>query len=526
MNETLNSVLDRMLKAWPYRWQGLAVAAIAAGAATLAILLLPDVYTASAHIAVTLHNDETPVQIHNAEVRLMNDQTLDQALNQLGSDAKSPMARQRARTALRRRIAFDGLDTANFVIRCSDAAPARARDLCNLLLNVFVNAVAESGANANGDTLQQDLAEQLALLSAAERKLEEFRRAHLEVFGQGGIAVRLDTARAALDKARSDYLRAVSLRDQLQASWRAKTDDRSGAASTTVQSNGDPLIDRLYTLYAQLETLRARYSEDHPDVVVARREVETIVLQYPPDIRMCSRDQPKTLSRADWPAPIVALAAMDAGSTPADRPRLDRGTVNVVAANISVCRGEEALSHAETDVRNLAEISASSYPLQQELEQLTHDRDMIKVRVDDIQDRIRSNSGIDVASMYSVIEAPNVPASPSSPDRPLWLMAALAGALASGGLIAYLRGSMAGTFIRGSEVERAFSLPFYGSISQLGSLRNRLGLSTKLASFSIAAAALVAAMLILILADPFIAAGRRWAVGTMDSVKHFAEPSP
>jgi hypothetical protein len=123
-----------------------------------------------------------------------------------------------------------------------------------------------------------------------------------------------------------------------------------------------------------------------------------------------------------------------------------------------------------------------------------------------------------------VIESPGVPGSPSSPDRPLWLAAALIGAISSGTLIAYLRGLIAETFIRGAEVERAFSLSYYGAVSHTGGLRNRLGMSTKLASFSIAAAMLVAAMLLLILADPFIAAGRRWAVETLHSVKHFAEP--
>jgi capsular polysaccharide biosynthesis protein len=512
MQETLNAIFDEVRRSWPFRWQGLFIASIAAAAATFIIILLPDVYAVDTRIAVEPEGDSIALQIHNAEVRFLNDPTLDRILEKVdfGVNLKNATARLRAREALQSRITTQGVDTKVFVIRYSDSNAARARDVSELLLAAFKDAVV--AGDTGGGAVKDQLSTQQTALSAAEKQVQDYRRAHLDVFAQGGIEARLDGAKATLDKADSDFEAAVLRRDRLQALWRANAANRSQIMqAATIPPGVDPLIDQLYTAFTNLENLRARFSESHPDVILARRDVEIIVRQYPPNVRMCSRDGhagPQPSAGADSTADSLAL---------------DRGTIAVVAANIAVCRAEAILITAEADVRNLSEISVTAFPIQQELKRLTQVRDALQVRVDDLQRRLQAGLDISTLNMYSVIDAPKLPTAPVSPNRRLWLLAALVGTITGGSLVAYLRGLVANTFVRPGEVERAFRIPFYGAVSQIDGLRARFDKSAHALSFSFALGALVATMLVLILADPYISAARQWVLGTVNSIVHTSE---
>lgn len=500
MQGTLSALLDEARRAWPFRWLGLVFAVAIAAIVSVATLLLPDMYTSTAQIAILQSGGQATTPVHNAEIRFIDDEALDAVLNEvdLGMNLATPSARQHARDRVRARISTSGVDTELFQIHCRDTKPARAKAVCDVMLRKFRDAIAK---NTDTGVLALQLVELQRVLSGAEKRLQEFRVAHLDIFGGGGIDARLDAARTAEEKATADYEAAVKRRDEYQRIWRASRTDPTQAASAGLTAPaGDPLIDRLYTAYAELEGLRSRYSENHPDVILSRRQIETIVRQYPPDARMCTRGDKSG-------AESSAIANAD------DAPAIDRPTVDTAAANIAVCRALAALTSAEAEVDNLTALNASAPPIQAELNRLTAERDAARDRVDTMRRRIQELDVGDPANLYSVVSAPEVPRAPSSPNRPLWLAGALLAALVGGGLGAYGRGIVASTFVSPGEVRRVYALPFYGAVSQVGGLRSRVDQGAQLITFLGVLGALIGVMLVLILADPYITIARRWVVG-------------
>lgn len=506
MFESLNNIMDEVRRAWPFRWQALLIATVTAAIATIVTLVFPDSYTARVQIAVPKLNDLTPTTIHDAEVRFLNDATLDLILRNIdtGMDLSTQAAREHAKNVLRTHIDIAGTDSEQFIISCTDGDPTRARDICATLQAAFEAAVA---ANNDPKEMQKQVASQEALLEAAERKLQEYRLAHIDVFGQGGVETRLDAARSVLEKAKSDYDAAVRNRDQLQENWRSQSSINAGTEPPP-SATGDPLIDRLNAAYTQLETLRARFSENHPDVVTARGEVEAILRQYPPDVRMCTPDDSRSTG-FDSGAP--------AGASNGDYV-IDRQEVNVVAANIIVCRLQVSYSSAQSDVDTLTRLSAEQPPLQAQLTELTLQRDALKERIDNLRRRMQDQGSVDNSLLYTIVEKPAVPTAPSSPNRRLWLLVSLLAALAGGAAVAYGRGLLADAFVRPAQLERAFKLPFYGSISQVSGLSTLLGQSAQIISFATALGLLVFTMLALMLADPYVTAARHWLIDAASSI--------
>lgn len=508
MQGTVSALLDEARRAWPFRWLGLVIAVAVAAAVSVATLLLPDMYTSTAQIAILQSGGQATAPVHNAEIRFIDDESLDAVLSQvdLGLNLSTPSARQHARDRLRARISTTGVDTELFAIHCRDTKPERAKAVCDVMLVEFRKAIAK---NTDTGGLSEQLVELQSLLSAAEKRLQEYRVAHLDIFGGGGIDQRLDAARTAEEKAASDYDAAVKRRDEYQRIWRASQSDPTQAASAGLsQPTGDPLIDRLYAAFTELEGLRSRYSENHPDVILSRRQIETIVRQYPPDVRMCPRDASSSGAESS------AIANSD------EAPAVDRPTVDATAANISVCRALSTLTAAESDVDSLTVLNTSAPPIQAELNRLTAERDAARDRVETMRRRIQELDVGDPANLYSVVGAPDVPRAPSSPNRPLWLAGALLAALAGGGLGAYGRGVLASTFVGPAEVRRVYALPFYGAVSSIGGLRSRVDQGAQLITFFGALGALIAIMLVLILADPYITIARRWVVGGANVILH------
>lgn len=501
MQETLNSILDEVRRSWRYRWPGLFVAVLVAAGATLAVLVLPDAFTSIVELSVPQVGDRIPQVIHDTEDSLLSNPDLNAAIREArgSSDSSGLEKRQRADDIIKKQIQIDGTDSAFFRISCKDSTPARAQNLCTLALKTFEGAVAK--ADLNLQSLAQQLVTQQQALSAAESRLQTYRASHSDFFGQGGISDRLATARTALDKAQSDYLTASNMRDRLLQISKSKNADSDALAAAYEAPSDDTLIRNLYTSFNNLQDLRSRYSDDHPDVIDVKRTIEAIFQQYPPGSTMC------TMGGTDQP-----------GAGDFDQ-EINRLNVDLVAANIWVCRSRAAVSQSQSDVSKLLELSVSSQPIQARLDQLTSERDTIKSRVDGIQKQVESTSSdLTGARSYSIATPPTLPARASGPNRRLLLAGVLTGAIVAGSLFAYFFGLLANTFVRPAEITRTFRLPFYGAVSQISDMRASLERSTQLVSFSLALGALVAAMLLLILFDPLISSARHWIADAAVSV--------
>ncbi|MFZ1990126.1 MAG: hypothetical protein WAW96_10190 [Alphaproteobacteria bacterium] len=519
MQETIDAILDEVRRAWSFKWAGLITAWTIAAIATVTILVLPDRYTSSARVGISLNDGEVPQRIATAEATFVNDATLDAILDKIdfGINLKSRASREHAKEILRARVLLTGQGSDTFTISYTDTVPERARAVSDQLLAAFLGVATDSTSDQKLiASLQDNLSTQETALAKATKDVEDYRRAHLDVLGGDGIEARLDAARTELDKSKSDYQASVRLRDQLQADWRinpSQTDNTSSSMSLSLPIT-DPLIDQLNTAYAQLRDLRTQYSEQYPDVILARKQVESIFLRYPPSLRMCSSGSTASAPAAALPAPSSAGDAASSDQTINQTTVINQTAVNVVAANIAVCRANANLTEAQNDFDRLSAVASTAFPIEQKLRNLTGTSDAITAKINDLKSKLSDATG-ESGKSVSIIQAPVVPTSPASPNRGVLLLATLLGSLGAGVAMAYVGGLLANTFAREVELERTFGLPVYGSVSKVSSLRTQIDQTAHNLTFLVAVTVLVAMLLALIIANPLIVAARQWAEGTV-----------
>ena len=73
--------------------------------------------------------------------------------------------------------------------------------------------------------------------------------------------------------------------------------------------------------------------------------------------------------------------------------------------------------------------------------------------------------GANNKAKYQITNQPTLPAFPTGPNRPLYLIGVVLAAIAGGIGAAYLRGAITGVFVAPRELEEAFQLPVIGTIS-------------------------------------------------------------
>jgi protein tyrosine kinase modulator len=502
MHETLATIIDEIRRSWRYRWTGLIVACIAVAVAAPVLFMIPETYSASAELSIPSNDDKIPYAVSNAELHLKDDAVIDRVLARAGLAAgESKAAKTRARNDIRNRLSISGTGEPTLTIQYTDSDPVHVRDVVAFLVEDLDRTIRASRTGGQTALLAGQISEKETSLAAAERELSDFRQAHFDVFGEGGIDARLDAAHAASNTAKNNYQSLLAYRESLQQA------NASGAGShpavmpaSLLPAAAAPAVDRLNNLFTLLEQLRARYSETYPDVIAARRDVSILVEQYSQDSAPCARSG-RSLQAAGPPPGEGSQAGTPLALSEVP---ITRATVDLTSANIAVCAAKSGLAETENTVARLQAISASAPPISDEMRQRTLKRDRVQNDLKKLynqRDEAAGQPGEEAP--FSVRAAAKLPSAPLSPDRGIWLSAAFAGAIVGGGLLAYLRGLMAGTFLRGAELERAFTIPFYGTVTQIAGFTSRIGQSASALVFAGAAAGLVAICVLIVLANSF-----------------------
>jgi polysaccharide chain length determinant protein (PEP-CTERM system associated) len=441
---------------------------------------------------------------------------------------------EKAKDSLRGRIAVTVEGPDLFSVTFDDTEPRRAHDVVESLLNIFFQSnLRQSLFESQGarEFIDQQIADYEKQLRTAELALAKFRVEHPEIVGTEGVSTRLDTTRAAVSTAQLDYRQAVTWRDQLSAQLRAmEKGEAAGAPSSRTLDDQriTATIDRINTLRTELETLRRTYTENHPDVVARRRELEALVNQFSSG----GTGAQSTASQTGGSGGTTGSVAAGSAQGVADQPSgLDDMRMRVIQAEAVVLRSERALERAQTDLRSVEAVSTAPTSGNR-LAELTSDYQIMKANYDELLKR-RESARISQAVgttpgvvPYRVVVPPNVPSTPSKPNRSLWLAVASLGAIVGGCVAAFLRALNAGTFVRPEEIETAFGLPVVGAVSRVEGMLSRVGRTAETASFMLSLGGLVVALALLVFITSQFDAWREQAYRAFDSIMQSANPKP
>jgi len=471
--ESISLQLHRFIRAaWERRWAALGAAWLICLLGWLGVYMIPNQYESSARLFIDTDAVLTPLlrgvaadtssmsQLDMLQRTLLSSPNLDKLISKTDLDLnlKTPQDRQ----ALIRQLESEIKVTAQppnktlFTIDYRSGNPRRAYEVVQTLLNIFV----ENATGANRQDMENarrflntQIAAYEAQLRTAERRRAEFRTRYLAILprddGQGGIGM------SGLEQLESEV---VSLHGQLQdaINKRDGLKQELAKASTTIETDppasGNNGPNRLAEAEEQLRELRLRYTESYPDVVTTRNLVASLKAKPP------ASNNPATGERG--------LAA---------NPGYERMRLNLLDAEATVSSLTRQLGDATKERDSLQDLARQAPGVQAEYKALDRDYEVLKHNYTELLARRESAQIAQAADLQAdnvklnIIDPPQLPTVPVTPNRMLLVPAVLVVGLATAIGISVLLGQFDRSF-RTIDDLRTLGLPVLGGVSSVRAL--------------------------------------------------------
>ena len=165
-----------------------------------------------------------------------------------------------------------------FTISVDFNDPRMAQQICSTITSMFMEEnlqLRQRQAEQTTQFLGKQLDDAKARLDEQDTKLASFQRRYLGSLPDDeamninvlqGLNAQLDAATQAISRAQQDKTFAESSLNEQLAEWKAT---QEGHSPQTQQQ-------QLAALQSQLADLKSKYTDDHPDVIRVRRDIETL----------------------------------------------------------------------------------------------------------------------------------------------------------------------------------------------------------------------------------------------------------
>lgn len=487
MKESLQEAYTYLAVMWRRRWRILAMASLLCFVGWAVVAVLPDQFESSARVYADTEGVLEPL-LKDIAVEDNLDRQLDVMRRtllsrpNLGKVVRTTDLDHRAKTAtalealiedLAARIEID-LERSNlFSIRFEDTNPELAQRVVQSLLSIFVEGnlgQKRKEMDAARRFIDGQIAGYERQLDTAEAKLAKFKQDNRGLLpGQGGYNEMLERARTELALAQASNADAESRREELRRQLE-EVPRFIGMLSTDFGGPpSDPAI-RMLELQQQIGALRMRYTDNHPNVVVALSRLA--------DLR-------RELEAGETAAAVPAPA--DAAQPNGGPARSEVSVSNPVYEQIKLQLVEEAAKLAtlrDRIARSRAKVAeleraANHVPMvEAQFTKLTRDYQMLRDNYEQLLERgeqAKISQEREVKSQrvqFRIIDPAEVPTVPSGPNRPLFLSVVLVVAIGAALAFGWALASMDETFAGVRRLKQAFGMPVLGCIS-LASLTGR-----------------------------------------------------
>ncbi|MBL8343688.1 MAG: chain length-determining protein [Rubrivivax sp.] len=504
MQDLVNQIINTLRGMWKFRWPALIVAWVVAVIGVVVVWRIPDQFEASARIYVDTDTILKPLmsglavqpnveqQISMLSRTLISRPNLEKLVRMADLDLKnqSKADQEALIERLQKGIQMRTAGGANlYVMLYRDPEPEKAKRVIQSMVSIFV----ESGMGASRkdtDSAKSFLAEQIkiyeARLEEAETKLKEFRLRNIDRQGADGkdVASRMAEISQQLEAARLQLREAERSRD---AARRQLAEARGQAPSSatlpnlapapgTVPAAGvtgnfpTPEIDaRIQDQRRNLDGLLQRYTDQHPDVVNARRLIAELEEQKKREVAELQRKA----QAAAVAAAQAAAAAPRTATAPGESLAVQEMSRMLATAEVQVAAMQARVDEYAGRMAQVRQQLKTAPQIEAEAAQLNRDYAIIKKNYEDLVARRQSavmSGELDVATgvaEFKLIDPPRVAPRPVSPNRLLLLPGVL---LASIGLafgFAFGAVQLRPTFSLGDELRQRTGLPLLGVVSAL-----------------------------------------------------------
>lgn len=485
MQELVQQLLQFARGMWHRRWIGLATAWIVAIVATTVVFRIPERYEASARVYVDTESLLRPLlaglaiqpnldqQVALMSRTLISRPNVEKLVRMADLDLGTNTTAQQDELVdgITRAIKLEGNATTNlYQISYRSPNPNQAKKVVQSLLTIFVES-SLGDKRQDTQTAVKFLDDQIKgyerNLQTAENRIKDFKLKYMGVTGNGQSGgdyfSRMARVRSEIEQATLDLSSAEQARDAYKRQMAGEEPpDLLAEAVTGEGRNGEtvPEIDtRLDALHRDLDTMLRKYTEQHPDVLFAKKQIAQL------------EEERKTVLETRRKAAAASAKANPGGSR---NPVQQQIRISLADAEASVAYARAKLAGLENQQRLLKAQVEMVPQAEAEFTQLVRDYDVQKKTYESLLARRESATmGKDVQStggaQFRIIDPPRVSPQPVAPNRIALLAAAVVLSIAAGLFGAFAASQLMPTFHDARALREASKRPILGMVSMLPS---------------------------------------------------------
>ena len=448
----LSILQNEIQKIWVYRWIVAAITAVVFIAGGAYVLHEPNVYDSWGQLYVvkptTLTAATQGVSLGGASASedseqfgyvakpkvVLSDASIESIVRELNASGKSlsPSEVSEQVATIRRSVVVGNIDDNGFVeFHAKSSDPAEAQKVAELLMKRFITLSLGSSTADLGLTkgfLVEQLVNYRKQIEDSQTKLADFRRQH-----PGLPVIASDTGLAVPAEVNEPVPASAGVvTTSAPVAAASASPPLSEAATAALAADDQKVAD----LESQLATLKSQYTDQYPDVIVAKRELGQALAHR------AGLQAALTTIRPVAPAKVATVRRVvhRRTYTPAISPEVatDWATLQATDQNLRT-NYQQLLGRLEA-----ARISEAAF-------------------------------GANNSTRFEVTHAPTTPSSPSSLPRSAQLGLAFLVAFGLGLGAAYILAAINGILVSSAELEEAFQLPVVGTVSWESAWETRPG---------------------------------------------------
>ncbi|MFO1190470.1 MAG: XrtA system polysaccharide chain length determinant [Alphaproteobacteria bacterium] len=512
MYDVYIQVLSYLLSIWRRRWYVIGIAWAVCTAGWFVVAHLPDRYEASARIYVDAETmlgplmrgmtveTNLPQQIDIMQRTLFSRPNIEKVIlmTDLDLHIESPAAKEELITKMRQSLKVGQQGRNLFQITYEDSDPELAKRVVQAMLSIFVEG--NLGASRTDmDTTRRFLQEQIAAyerqLMEQEQRVAEFKRRNMDYLpGSGSYHTQMQKVREDLAQTQSALRQAISLRDTLNSQLTStpktvEVPDIASGFSGPLGPQSDIHL-RIFELEKTVDALLTRYTDKHPDVVTARNRLA--------DLRKQAEEESKAQT-SSGPGRGGPDGRYTAPVPRASNPVYEQLKLRLVQQETQIAQLQEREAEQKQAVEKWLGMAQTVPQVETELARLQRDYEIVKVNYDQLRQRQESaRLARDLETkankvQFRIVDPPQVPLTPSAPNRPLLLSAVLIVGVLSGTAIAFILAQINATYFNLASLRRGLSWPVLGAVSAMSSATERRRRLREALSFGVVGLGLFAA---------------------------------
>ncbi|MBK7593513.1 MAG: chain length-determining protein [Betaproteobacteria bacterium] len=480
MDDLIRQALVALRGMWQRRWIGLAAAWIVAIGGTIAVLRIPDKYEASARIYVDTQSVLKPLmsgiaiqpnidqQVMILSRTLISRPNVEKLVRMADLDlgANSKREQEALIDELMKTLTIQTTGRDNlYTLAYRSTQPDKAKRVVQSLVSIFVES-SLGGKRKDSDAAKKFIDEQIKnyekKLEEAEARLKDFKLRNItlasgegkDYYGRvGEISAQLNQARLELREAENsrDALKRQILGEEPVLLPESAPEPAAGVSLPEIDG-------RIEALKRNLDTILLRYTDQHPDVLGARRVIA--------DLEEQKRQQ--LAARAK-----VAKANPAAAGSINSNPVYQQLKVSLAESEATVASLRTRVAEYESRYARLRESAKLVPQIEAEFTQLNRDYDINKKNYEALVARRESaeiggemeasGGGAD----FRLIDPPRVSPQPVAPNRLVLLPLALLAALGAGLFASFAASQVWPTFADSRSLRDATGVPVLGTVSMI-----------------------------------------------------------